>query len=70
MDYVVIVHLAEEGGYWIEVPSLPGCFAQGETLEEVFEDARGAIASHLEALAESGQTMDERTMIATVAVPI
>jgi predicted RNase H-like HicB family nuclease len=69
MEYVVVVHTAEESGYWIEVPSLPGCFAQGETLEDVFGDAREAIASHLEALAESGQSLDERTMIATVAVP-
>jgi predicted RNase H-like HicB family nuclease len=30
-----IVHKAEEGGYWAEVPSLPGCVTQGETLNEV-----------------------------------
>jgi predicted RNase H-like HicB family nuclease len=35
MKVKVIVHKAEEGGYWAEVPSLPGCFTQGETLEEV-----------------------------------
>jgi predicted RNase H-like HicB family nuclease len=70
MDYVVIVHPAEEGGYWLEVPSLPGCFAQGETLEDVLDDAKAAITSHLEALSENGQPIDERAMIATVAVPI
>jgi len=31
----VVVHKAEEGGYWGEVTSLPGCFTQGETLEEI-----------------------------------
>ena len=30
-----IIHEAEEGGYWAEVPALPGCATQGETLEEV-----------------------------------
>ena len=69
MDYIVVVHPAEEGGYWVEVPSLPGCFAQGETLEDAFEEVRGAITSHLEALAKDGQPASERAMIATVAVP-
>jgi predicted RNase H-like HicB family nuclease len=31
----VIVHQAEEGGYWAEIPSLPGCNTQGENLEEL-----------------------------------
>jgi len=35
MKFKVIIHEAEEGGFWAEVPSLPGCFSQGETLEEV-----------------------------------
>jgi len=30
-----IVHEAEEGGYWAEVPTIPGCATQGETLEEL-----------------------------------
>jgi hypothetical protein len=33
-EYLVVVHHAEEGGYWAEVPALDGCFAQGETVEE------------------------------------
>ncbi|MBI4491916.1 MAG: type II toxin-antitoxin system HicB family antitoxin [Chloroflexi bacterium] len=68
MEYVLVIHRAEEGGYWAEVPALPGCFAQGETLEELLEDARGAIEAHLEALREDGQAAPEETMIATVRV--
>jgi len=30
-----IVHKAEEGGFWAEVPSIPGCATQGETMEEL-----------------------------------
>ena len=30
-----VVHEAEEGGFWAEVPALPGCATQGETLEEL-----------------------------------
>lgn len=32
---VAIVHEAEEGGYWAEVPALPGCYTQAETLDEL-----------------------------------
>jgi predicted RNase H-like HicB family nuclease len=35
MKIRVIVHKAEEGGYWAEVPSIPGCATQGETMEEI-----------------------------------
>jgi predicted RNase H-like HicB family nuclease len=58
--YTVIVHDAkeddeEETGYWAEVEELPGCFAAGETLEELEVDVREAIETHLEALRELGR---------------
>ena len=39
----VIIHKAEEGGYWAEVPSIPGCATQGETLEQIEANIREAI---------------------------
>jgi predicted RNase H-like HicB family nuclease len=48
MKYKVIIHEAEEGGYWAEVPSLPGCFSQGETFKEVKDNIREAIEVYLE----------------------
>ena len=35
MKLKVIIHTAEEGGLWAEVPALPGCVTQAETLEEL-----------------------------------
>jgi predicted RNase H-like HicB family nuclease len=35
MKIKVVVHDAEEGGYWAEVPAIPGCATQGETFEEL-----------------------------------
>jgi predicted RNase H-like HicB family nuclease len=35
MTLKAIIHEAEEGGFWAEVPALPGCFTQGETLKEL-----------------------------------
>jgi len=43
MKVKVIVHKAEEGGYWAEVPALPGCFSQGESIEEVKANIAEAI---------------------------
>lgn len=43
----VIVHRAEEGGYWAEVPSLLGCVTQAETLEDLRERARESIEAYL-----------------------
>ena len=39
----VIVHKAEEGGFWAEVPSIPGCATQGETMEAIEANVREAI---------------------------
>jgi predicted RNase H-like HicB family nuclease len=43
MKVSVIVHEAEEGGYWAEVPSIPGCSTQGETYDELIANLREAI---------------------------
>jgi predicted RNase H-like HicB family nuclease len=48
MKLRVVIHEADEGGYWAEVPALPGCFTQGETPEEVRERIREAVACHLD----------------------
>ena len=68
-DYYLLIHEAEEGGYWAEVAGLEGCFAQGESLEELLEDARGAIASHLDALKEWGGDLPDDFSIATIRLP-
>jgi len=47
MTLKAIIHEAEEGGYWAEVPALPGCVTQGETIEEVTLSLREAIEGWL-----------------------
>ena len=46
--YNVIVHPAEEGGYWAEVPDLPGCATEADTLDELEANLREAISLYLE----------------------
>jgi len=55
VEYTIIFHKAEEGGYWAEVPALPGCYSQGESVEETMKNIKEAIESHLEALREDKQ---------------
>jgi predicted RNase H-like HicB family nuclease len=43
MKIKVIVHDAEEGGYWAEVPAIPGCATQGETMEQLLANVHEAI---------------------------
>lgn len=43
MKLKVVIHQAEEGGYWAEVPSIPGCSTQGETFEELLTNLYEAI---------------------------
>ena len=43
MKVKAIIHEAEEGGFWAEVPALPGCVTQGETEEEVTSNLREAV---------------------------
>ena len=47
MKLKVIVHEAEEGGYWAEVASIPGCATQGETLDELTENIQEAVEACL-----------------------
>ncbi|MFT5471375.1 MAG: putative RNase H-like HicB family nuclease [Verrucomicrobiales bacterium] len=47
MTIKAIVHPEESGGYWAEVPSLPGCFTQGDTLEELEANIQEAVAAWL-----------------------
>ncbi|BAZ81864.1 MAG: type II toxin-antitoxin system HicB family antitoxin [Sphaerospermopsis kisseleviana] len=47
MKLKIIVHQAEEGGYWAEVPSLPGCATQGDSFEELLQNLYEAIEGYL-----------------------
>lgn len=52
MKIKVLVHPAEEGGYWAEVPALPGCVSEGDTWDETLSNIREAAEGWLEVSAE------------------
>jgi predicted RNase H-like HicB family nuclease len=56
VEYSVVLHDADEGGYWVEVPALPGCYSQGETREDALINVREAIELYLEGLQAKGES--------------
>jgi predicted RNase H-like HicB family nuclease len=58
-----IVHKAEEGGFWAEVPSIPGCATQGETMEELRSNLREAIEGCLSVPAKPSSTQSDDQVI-------
>ena len=64
MKFKAIVHEAEEGGYWAEVPAIPGCMTEGDTMDDLLANLREAIEGCLSveippAAAGSGQQILE-----------
>jgi len=58
-----VIHKAEEGGYWAEVPALPGCVTQGDTIDEVNVNLREAIEGWLVAGEDIDQPADTDQVI-------
>jgi len=59
MKVKVVVHEAEEGGYWAEVPAIPGCSTQGETFQELltnlYEAVEGCLAVDISQAKKTGR---------------
>jgi predicted RNase H-like HicB family nuclease len=70
--YTVVIHPAdpEEGGFWAEVPALPGCNSQGETYQETLASVQRAIEGYLRMLVKRGRPIpsEKQPKSPTVAV--
>jgi len=67
MKIKAIIHQAEEGGYWAEIPSLPGCITQAESLEELRVNLHEAAEAWLEA-GESNDLISETDQLIELAL--
>ena len=67
MKLKVVVHEAEEGGFWAEVPSIPGCATQGDSFEEllnnIYEAVEGCLSIDIQDVVVS-----ERDKVMEIAV--
>lgn len=55
----VVLHQEEDGGYWVESPSLSGRFSQGDTHEEALEKIQEAIEAYIESRQKHGESVPE-----------
>jgi predicted RNase H-like HicB family nuclease len=67
MKFKVVVHEAEEGGYWAEVPAIPGCATQGDTFEELLENLYEAIEGCLSVDVDIA-TITEKSKVMEISV--
>jgi len=59
VDYKVLLEPAPEGGYVVYCPSLPGCYSQGDTVEEALSNIKEAIQLCLEDMREAGEELQD-----------
>ncbi len=58
----MLIHPEEDGqGYWADVPALPGCHTQGETVAETIANAQEAITAYIESLRLAGEPVPRET---------
>jgi predicted RNase H-like HicB family nuclease len=68
---VVLTAGPEAGGFSVSVPALPGCYSQGETLDEALANVREAIELYLEIMVEAGETPpDDAIRVEQVTVAV
>jgi len=68
MRQVVVYPDVEDGGWVAEVPSLPGCITQGETIEQALENARDAIETWIDGARSTGMEVPEESFDVRVCV--
>jgi predicted RNase H-like HicB family nuclease len=72
-DFKVLIEPDEEaGGYVVSCPALPGCYTQGNTIEEALENIKEAILLCLEDMQAQNQPILDmsRTLVSSVAVAV
>lgn len=60
--FAIVIHQEPEGGFWAEVPALPGCYSQGETIDELKANIREAIKGVREVLGSEGKPPERSTV--------
>jgi len=63
MKIKAIVHEAQEGDYWVEVPALPGCYTEVDTMDELDRMLRNAIEGWFDAMSLPEDKLDEQSKV-------
>ncbi len=70
--FTIVIEADEDRGYYAFCPALPGCYSQGETLEEAKANIYEAIRCHLESLLKDHERLpvEREEFVGTVQIPI
>ena len=60
MNFTVVLEEADEGGYTVTVPALPGCISEGDTYEEAIENIKDAVQLYLRAVSKEVRQLKRR----------
>lgn len=73
LRYTAIFEPAEEGGYVVSIPALPGCITEGDTLEEAMEMIKDAISGYIASLKKHGEPIPLESgpsLVSVIDVPV
>ena len=70
MSYTVVLEEAEEGGYTVTVPALPGCISEGDSYDEALENIKDAIELYLRAVAKEVQQLGKQKNLKLAQVTV
>jgi len=68
VKFKVVIHPEPKGGFWGEVPALPGCYSQGETEVELMKNLREAALGYLEVLRTEGREPQPEVEVREIAL--
>ena len=70
MEYTILIHQAGDGGFWSEVPALPGCYSDGSNMEEVLKNTRETIEDYILSMkvARAGVPVKEDFIVSKVSI--
>jgi len=68
MKFKVVIHPESTGGFWGEVPALPGCYSEGETEAELMVNLREAALGYLDVLREEGRRPEPEVEVRELAL--
>ncbi len=68
MKLKIVVHEEKDGGYWAEVPAVPGCASQGDTLNDLLRNVQEAVEACLSVDIGPKRRPDKRARVMEIAV--
>ncbi len=69
-NFTVVLEEADEGGYTVTVPTLPGCISEGDTYDEALENIKDAIQLYLRAVAKEVQQLKRQKKLQVAEVSV